>query len=42
MIGTENNKKLFSELENGESLTVPFIVRSSKSANLKEGVKLAG
>ncbi len=42
MIGTENNTILFSELECGESLTVPFIVGSSKSANLNIEVKLAG
>lgn len=42
MIGTENNIILFSELEYGESLTVPFIIRSSKSANLNIKVRLAG
>lgn len=42
MIGIESNTILFSELEFSESLAVPYIVRSSKSANLNKIVKLAG
>ncbi len=42
MIGIESNTILISELEYGESLTVPSIVRSSKSADLKTLVRSAG